>query len=177
MAPECLQGEEQGAKADVFSFGVLFWEILHERDPDLQAQEGAGRVHVTQFMEKQRQLLCEDNRRLVFDRGEAISGDGICGGGGGGGRDRDAQTDTRRGTERQTDRQRQTNTQRYIETDRQTHTHAQTHTHMILSSPPSSAIPRDVRLLGERCMLASPGERPAFPDAIEALHRVRASSG
>ena len=68
MAPECLQGEEQGAKADVFSFGVLFWEILHEKDPDLLAQEGVD-VHVTQRQASYERLLCEEGKRLLFAQG------------------------------------------------------------------------------------------------------------
>ena len=68
MAPECLRGEEQGAKADVFSFGVLFWEILHEKDPELLAQEGVD-VHVTQRQASCERLLCEEGKRLLFAQG------------------------------------------------------------------------------------------------------------
>ena len=68
MAPECLRGEEQGPKGDVFSFGVLFWEILHERHPDLLTQEGV-KVHVTQRQASYERLLCEEGKRLLFAQG------------------------------------------------------------------------------------------------------------
>ena len=71
MAPECLRGEEQGPKADVFSFGVLFWEILHEKDPDLLTQEEQN-VHVTQIQATYARLLCDEGKRLLFSEGELI---------------------------------------------------------------------------------------------------------
>ena len=39
MAPEALTGSQYDAKADVFSFGVLLWEIATQREPDLILQE------------------------------------------------------------------------------------------------------------------------------------------
>eukprot|EP00730_Choanoeca_flexa_P002397 TRINITY_DN11034_c0_g1_i1.p4 TRINITY_DN11034_c0_g1~~TRINITY_DN11034_c0_g1_i1.p4 ORF type:complete len:124 (+),score=37.00 TRINITY_DN11034_c0_g1_i1:2326-2697(+) len=35
MAPEVLAGEGYGPAADVFSFGVLLWEIAEQRSPDI----------------------------------------------------------------------------------------------------------------------------------------------
>ncbi|EGD80109.1 TKL protein kinase [Salpingoeca rosetta] len=43
MAPEVLMGSKYDAKADVFSFGVVLWEMVTEHQPDLIAQEkGSG---------------------------------------------------------------------------------------------------------------------------------------
>eukprot|EP00043_Microstomoeca_roanoka_P020583 m.251672 g.251672 ORF g.251672 m.251672 type:complete len:1032 (-) comp17185_c1_seq4:400-3495(-) len=39
MSPEVLAGHTYDGKADVFSFGVLLWEIATQRRPDLIAQE------------------------------------------------------------------------------------------------------------------------------------------
>jgi len=33
MAPEVIKGEPHGAKADVYSFGMLLWHIMHRRVP------------------------------------------------------------------------------------------------------------------------------------------------
>merc|ERR1719235_260003 len=106
MAPECLRGEEQGPKADVFSFGVLFWEILHEKDPDLLTQEEQN-VHVTQIQATYARLLCDEGKRLLFSEG----------------------------------------------------------------------IPRDVRLMGEKCMLKNAKERPSFADLIQELQEVEEVAG
>ena len=136
MAPECLRGEEQGPKGDVFSFGVLFWEILHEKDPDLLAQENV-KVHETQLFQTHEQLVCEDGKRLRFDQGArshrvSVGGDGGVG--------------------------------------------------MVafskVSSHPShnlnlhADVPGAVRLLGERCMIEQPEERPSFADLIQTLAKL-----
>ncbi|EGD73714.1 TKL protein kinase [Salpingoeca rosetta] len=43
MAPEVLAGGRYDTRADVFSFGVLMWEVATQRVPDLVAQEkGSG---------------------------------------------------------------------------------------------------------------------------------------
>ena len=68
MAPECFRGEHQGPKADVFSFGVLFWEILHERDPDLLRQEEVGKVHQARVLETYQSILAA-GKRLRFAAG------------------------------------------------------------------------------------------------------------
>ena len=39
MAPEVLEGSAYNSKADVFSFGVLLWEIVTQQRPDLVEQE------------------------------------------------------------------------------------------------------------------------------------------
>eukprot|EP00039_Didymoeca_costata_P003561 m.68417 g.68417 ORF g.68417 m.68417 type:complete len:778 (+) comp11965_c0_seq4:124-2457(+) len=43
MAPEVMRGEEYGMQADVWSFGVLLWEIATQEDPDIcRFIEGLG---------------------------------------------------------------------------------------------------------------------------------------
>ena len=43
MAPEVLRAEHCGQAADVFSFGVVVWEALEGRVPDLVQQERPDR--------------------------------------------------------------------------------------------------------------------------------------
>merc|ERR1719201_1104325 len=40
MSPEVLRGEKYGQGADVWSYSVLLWELVHARAPDLLQQEG-----------------------------------------------------------------------------------------------------------------------------------------
>ncbi|EGD77312.1 TKL protein kinase [Salpingoeca rosetta] len=42
MAPEALMGDKYSFGADVFSFGVLMWEVATQRPPDLIEQEKGG---------------------------------------------------------------------------------------------------------------------------------------
>ncbi|EGD78450.1 TKL protein kinase [Salpingoeca rosetta] len=42
MAPEALTGDKYSFEADVFSFGVLMWEVATQRVPDLIEQEKGG---------------------------------------------------------------------------------------------------------------------------------------
>ena len=40
MALEVLQGRPHSAKSDVWSFGIVLWNLLEEQPPDLLEQEG-----------------------------------------------------------------------------------------------------------------------------------------
>lgn len=42
MAPEVLNGSRNTPAADVWSYGVLLWELVTERQPDLLEQEGVS---------------------------------------------------------------------------------------------------------------------------------------
>ncbi len=33
MAPEVITGTQYDEKADVYSFGIIVWEIIHEKPP------------------------------------------------------------------------------------------------------------------------------------------------
>ncbi|EGD79945.1 TKL protein kinase [Salpingoeca rosetta] len=65
MAPEALMGDKYDAKADVFSFGVLMWEVSTQRVPDLLQQEKGdgyrGPMLATLFN------LLEEGKRLKFE--------------------------------------------------------------------------------------------------------------
>ncbi|EGD77061.1 TKL protein kinase [Salpingoeca rosetta] len=63
MAPEVLVGSVYGRKADVFSFGVLMWEIANQKVPDLIAQEVPGfrGPMFTKLLD-----LLNDGKRLVY---------------------------------------------------------------------------------------------------------------
>ncbi|EGD79436.1 TKL protein kinase [Salpingoeca rosetta] len=63
MAPEALPGSEYDQKADVFSFGVLLWEIATQRTPDLIEQELPG--YQGPMLATLAQLL-GDGKRLQF---------------------------------------------------------------------------------------------------------------
>ncbi|EGD74623.1 TKL protein kinase [Salpingoeca rosetta] len=73
MAPEALYGREYGQKADVFSFGVVLWEIVTQQQPDIIAQE-YGDTFDGPLFPTIKQLL-EDGKRLRFpDDSEASPG-------------------------------------------------------------------------------------------------------
>lgn len=38
MAPEVLRGEQYAKSADIWSFGVVIWELMEERAPDILAE-------------------------------------------------------------------------------------------------------------------------------------------
>ncbi|EGD78565.1 TKL protein kinase [Salpingoeca rosetta] len=65
MAPEVFLGEEYNAKADVFSFGVLMWEVATQRDPDLIAQE-KGPKYRGPLLATQANLL-KEGKRMRFE--------------------------------------------------------------------------------------------------------------
>ena len=44
-------------------------------------------------------------------------------------------------------------------------------------SSPVTGIPRDVRLMGEKCMLKNAKERPSFADLIQELQEVEEVAG
>ncbi|EGD78537.1 serine/threonine protein kinase [Salpingoeca rosetta] len=65
MAPEALLTKTYNAKADVFSFGVLMWEVATQREPDLIAQEkpkyrGPPRPMQTTLLQEGKRLRFED---------------------------------------------------------------------------------------------------------------------
>ncbi|EGD73705.1 TKL protein kinase [Salpingoeca rosetta] len=64
MAPEALLGDKYSFEADVFSFGVLMWEVATQRPPDLIAQEkGSGyRGPILATLQE----LLGDGKRLTF---------------------------------------------------------------------------------------------------------------
>ncbi|EGD81109.1 proto-oncogene tyrosine protein kinase FER [Salpingoeca rosetta] len=68
MAPEALTGDKYSFEADVFSFGVLMWEVATQRPPDLIEQEkGSGyRGPILATISN----LMKDGKRLRFDDGE-----------------------------------------------------------------------------------------------------------
>lgn len=54
MAPEVIRGEAYGPPADVWSFGVVLWELVEEREPDLLAQVGdVGRGPLMSRLQRQ----------------------------------------------------------------------------------------------------------------------------
>ncbi|EGD79954.1 TKL/DICTY4 protein kinase [Salpingoeca rosetta] len=65
MAPEVLLGDKYNAKADVFSFGVLMWEVATQRVPDLiQQEKGSGfRGPMLATLSN----LLQEGKRLRFD--------------------------------------------------------------------------------------------------------------
>ncbi|EGD74690.1 TKL protein kinase [Salpingoeca rosetta] len=76
MAPEALYGREYGQKADVFSFGVVLWEIVTQQQPDIIAQE-YGDTFDGPLFPTIKQLL-EDGKRLRFpDDSEASPGSSL----------------------------------------------------------------------------------------------------
>ncbi|EGD75311.1 TKL protein kinase [Salpingoeca rosetta] len=76
MAPEALLGKKYNAKADVFSFGVLMWEVATQRDPDLILQE-KGRGYCGPLLATLSSLL-EEGKRLKFDEDEDVKqGDAV----------------------------------------------------------------------------------------------------
>ncbi|EGD77334.1 TKL protein kinase [Salpingoeca rosetta] len=64
MAPEVLAGGQYDAKADVFSFGVLMWEVATQRTPDLIAQEKGSNFRGPLFTTLL--TLLEAGKRLTF---------------------------------------------------------------------------------------------------------------
>ncbi|EGD79879.1 TKL protein kinase [Salpingoeca rosetta] len=68
MAPEALTGDKYSFEADIFSFGVLMWEVATQRVPDLIAQEkGSGyRGPILATISN----LMADGKRLKFDDSE-----------------------------------------------------------------------------------------------------------
>ncbi|EGD79906.1 serine/threonine protein kinase [Salpingoeca rosetta] len=68
MAPEALTGDKYSFEADVFSFGVLMWEVATQRVPDLIEQEkGSGyRGPILATISN----LMADGKRLKFDDSE-----------------------------------------------------------------------------------------------------------
>ena len=77
MAPEVIRGEAYGPAADVWSFGVVVWELHTGRRPDLLEEEGLGHGRGPYLS----RLLAE------LDKGKRLrlAGGGGDGGGGGGG--------------------------------------------------------------------------------------------
>ncbi|EGD83268.1 hypothetical protein PTSG_11440 [Salpingoeca rosetta] len=73
MAPEVLLGDKYNAKADVFSFGVLMWEVATQRVPDLIEQEkgsnfrGPMLATLSQLLQEGRRLRFEDGDEEVRD--------------------------------------------------------------------------------------------------------------
>ncbi|EGD83271.1 TKL protein kinase [Salpingoeca rosetta] len=72
MAPEVLAGEEYDGKADVFSFGVLLWEIAVQRVPDLVEQE-LGPDFKGTYTARLLELL-RQGKRLQFPSSAAAAG-------------------------------------------------------------------------------------------------------
>ncbi|EGD82158.1 TKL protein kinase [Salpingoeca rosetta] len=68
MAPEALTGDKYSFEADVFSFGVLMWEVATQRPPDLIEQEkGSGyRGPILATISN----LMADGKRLKFEDSE-----------------------------------------------------------------------------------------------------------
>ncbi|EGD78571.1 TKL protein kinase, variant [Salpingoeca rosetta] len=68
MAPEALTGDKYSFEADIFSFGVLMWEVTTQRVPDLIEQEkGSGyRGPILATISN----LMADGKRLRFEDGE-----------------------------------------------------------------------------------------------------------
>ena len=65
MAPEALYGRSYDQKADVFSFGVLLWEIATQQHPDIIQQEYGASFDGPLFPTLLK-LLRDDNKRLRF---------------------------------------------------------------------------------------------------------------
>lgn len=68
MSPESLEGLHCDNKADVFSFGVLMWEIATERVPDLVEQE-VGADFRGPYLAKLLSLL-QDGKKLTYKEGK-----------------------------------------------------------------------------------------------------------
>ncbi|EGD75402.1 hypothetical protein PTSG_06477 [Salpingoeca rosetta] len=68
MAPEALAGDKYSFEADVFSFGVLMWEMATRRVPDLIEQE-KGSEYRGPILATISNLM-KDGKRLRFDDGE-----------------------------------------------------------------------------------------------------------
>ncbi|EGD78564.1 TKL protein kinase [Salpingoeca rosetta] len=65
MAPEALIGGKYNAKADVFSFGVLMWEVATQRVPDLIEQEKGSDFHGPMLATLS--TLLHEGKRLRFE--------------------------------------------------------------------------------------------------------------
>ncbi|EGD78538.1 TKL protein kinase [Salpingoeca rosetta] len=65
MAPEALTGDKYSFEADIFSFGVLMWEVATQRPPDLIEQE-KGSDFRGPLLPAITELLME-GKRLKFD--------------------------------------------------------------------------------------------------------------
>jgi LRR receptor-like serine/threonine-protein kinase FLS2 len=63
MSPEVIRGSEYNQPADVWSFGILLWEIASQQTPDLLKQEGKIRgpllSNLLQLIEAGKQLRVE----------------------------------------------------------------------------------------------------------------------
>ncbi|EGD81910.1 TKL protein kinase [Salpingoeca rosetta] len=68
MAPEALTGDKYSFEADIFSFGVLMWEVVTQRVPDLIEQE-KGSEYRGPILATISNLL-EDGKRLRFEDSE-----------------------------------------------------------------------------------------------------------
>ena len=66
MSPEMLEGLQYDHSTDVFSFGVLLWEIAAAARPDLLAQENTAGGGGGPMMGRLLRLL-HDGRRLAVD--------------------------------------------------------------------------------------------------------------
>eukprot|EP00043_Microstomoeca_roanoka_P020444 m.249591 g.249591 ORF g.249591 m.249591 type:complete len:636 (-) comp17167_c0_seq2:531-2438(-) len=72
MAPEALSGGKYDKRADVFSYGVLLWELCMETSPDIIEQECGG-VFRGPLLTTILRLLQEGKRlRFTRDRGEYV---------------------------------------------------------------------------------------------------------
>ncbi|EGD80350.1 hypothetical protein PTSG_10603 [Salpingoeca rosetta] len=67
MAPEALTGDKYSFEADVFSFGVLMWEVATQRVPDLIEQE-LGAEYTGPILATLSGLMA-DGKRLKFEDG------------------------------------------------------------------------------------------------------------
>ncbi|EGD74647.1 TKL protein kinase [Salpingoeca rosetta] len=70
MAPEALTGDKYSFEADVFSFGVLMWEVATQRVPDLIEQE-LGAEYTGPILATLSGLMA-DGKRLKFDDGKDL---------------------------------------------------------------------------------------------------------
>ncbi|EGD81990.1 TKL protein kinase [Salpingoeca rosetta] len=72
MAPEALTGDKYSFEADVFSFGVLMWEVGTQRQPDLIEQEkGSGYrgpilATISNLMAEGKRLRFEDSEACMY---------------------------------------------------------------------------------------------------------------
>ncbi|EGD79981.1 TKL protein kinase [Salpingoeca rosetta] len=69
MAPEALTGDKYSFEADIFSFGVLMWEVATQRPPDLIEQEkgsdfrGSLLPAITELLMEGKRLKFEDSEQ------------------------------------------------------------------------------------------------------------------